>query len=250
MLPRTAAANILFETSSCACKHDGIENLGRSDSTMHIASWQAHWHTIYVQSEFLRDAERDVKARFPKAKPGQILDEIIKVASATKSKGHDWPKKLAVDTVKASFAAAKSRRNRSTGSNTSNTTTITATNSVVVLGDQARVTVSPTRQAAALPIAAQTPTKVQATSLGLGPIGSLAHKIHNAHANHHRSAPRKEAITAERRTWDLADGLRFVKSNMDKLAKSLAVTAFASPIRETLRGSDKTASPIATSMRT
>ncbi|KAJ3152002.1 hypothetical protein HDU89_001649 [Geranomyces variabilis] len=205
-------------------------------------------------SDFLLDAERDVKARLPKAKPGRVLDEIIKAASATKSKGHDWPKKLAVDTVKASFAAAKkqSRRNKSTGSDTSNTTTITATNSVVVLGDQARVTVSPTRQAAALPIAAQTPTKVQATSLGLGPIGSLAHKIHNAvwasltrfiernagildhaahvkHANQSKSAPGKESMTAQRRTWDLADGLRFVKSNMDKLAKSLAVTAFAGP---------------------
>ncbi|KAJ3162203.1 hypothetical protein HDU88_007126 [Geranomyces variabilis] len=52
------------------------------------------------------------------------------------------------------------------------------------------------------------------------------------HAKHHKSAPGKEAMTAERRTWDLTDGLRFIKSNLDKLAKSSAITAFAGPSKE------------------
>ncbi|KAI8586578.1 hypothetical protein BDZ88DRAFT_288145 [Geranomyces variabilis] len=52
------------------------------------------------------------------------------------------------------------------------------------------------------------------------------------HADHHKSAPGKEAMTAERYTWDLADGLQFIKFNMDKLAKSSAITAFAGPNKE------------------
>ncbi|KAJ3152005.1 hypothetical protein HDU89_001652 [Geranomyces variabilis] len=213
-------------------------------------------------SEYLANAERELRSKFPKATAKEIVQKIA-TAAGQMPKSKSWPKKVGTKVVESSLASihkrqAAAQKVKGAGlwsNNTTTSTTITASHSVVVLGNNATIAPSTPPKATPTPIVAITPIKPQATSLGLGPIGNLAIKTHNgiwaclhrfivrnsaildhnAHAGYakvHKNESGKADLTAERRTWDLTDGLRFIQENIKRLVSSSGVTAFAGPKKE------------------